>query len=129
MYFPSLVVELSQLAECVLLTQLDSISSDLALYQVERGLINKGDEVEIIGLGNSFKTTLTGIGTLIMLASHFSAFNFCSLRNVSQRARQGKGQRDCHISSHLVSFYRAKLVTIWVAFFVGSSASKSGVAK
>ncbi|ELU43099.1 translation elongation factor [Rhizoctonia solani AG-1 IA] len=30
--------------------------------QVERGVINKNTEVEIVGLGNSFKTTLTGIG-------------------------------------------------------------------
>jgi elongation factor Tu len=29
--------------------------------RVERGTANKGDEVEIIGLGNSFKSTLTGI--------------------------------------------------------------------
>ena len=25
-------------------------------------MINKGDEVEIVGLGSTFKTTLTGIG-------------------------------------------------------------------
>ena len=30
--------------------------------KVERGVINKGDEIEIVGLGSSFKTTLTGIG-------------------------------------------------------------------
>ncbi len=29
--------------------------------RVERGTINKGAEVEILGLGNTFKTTLTGI--------------------------------------------------------------------
>jgi len=29
--------------------------------RVERGTCNKGDEVEIVGLGNTFKTTLTGI--------------------------------------------------------------------
>ncbi|CAE6419239.1 unnamed protein product [Rhizoctonia solani] len=29
--------------------------------RVERGVINKNTEVEIVGLGNSFKTTLTGI--------------------------------------------------------------------
>ncbi|CAE6486442.1 unnamed protein product [Rhizoctonia solani] len=29
--------------------------------EVERGVINKNTEVEIVGLGNSFKTTLTGI--------------------------------------------------------------------
>ena len=30
--------------------------------KVERGTITKGSEVEIVGLGNTFKTTLTGIG-------------------------------------------------------------------
>jgi elongation factor Tu len=30
--------------------------------QVERGIANKGDEVEVVGLGTTFKTTLTGIG-------------------------------------------------------------------
>lgn len=29
--------------------------------RVERGTIKKGDEIQILGLGNSFKTTLTGI--------------------------------------------------------------------
>jgi len=29
--------------------------------RVERGIANKGDEVEIVGMGNTFKTTLTGI--------------------------------------------------------------------
>ncbi|KAF8633660.1 hypothetical protein AX15_001309 [Amanita polypyramis BW_CC] len=29
--------------------------------RVERGTANKGDEVEVVGLGNSYKTTLTGI--------------------------------------------------------------------
>lgn len=33
----------------------------VATGRVERGIINKGDEVEIVGLGNTFKTTLTGI--------------------------------------------------------------------
>lgn len=30
--------------------------------KVERGTILKGAEVEIVGLGNNFKTILTGIG-------------------------------------------------------------------
>lgn len=30
--------------------------------QVERGTANKGDEVEVVGLGNGLKTTLIGIG-------------------------------------------------------------------
>jgi elongation factor Tu len=33
----------------------------VATGRVERGIIHKGDEVEIVGLGNTFKTTLTGI--------------------------------------------------------------------
>lgn len=32
--------------------------------KVERGTILKGAEVEIVGMGNSIKTTLTGIGVL-----------------------------------------------------------------
>jgi hypothetical protein len=35
--------------------------------QVERGIANKGDEVEVVGLGSTFKTTLTGIGALFFL--------------------------------------------------------------
>ena len=35
------------------------------ISKVERGVINKGDEVEIAGLGANFKTTLTGIGLLL----------------------------------------------------------------
>lgn len=31
-------------------------------YQVERGVALKGAEVEIIGLGSTLKTTVTGIG-------------------------------------------------------------------
>lgn len=31
--------------------------------KVERGVITKNTEVEIVGLGDSLKTTLTGIGT------------------------------------------------------------------
>ncbi len=30
--------------------------------KVERGTITKGSEVEVVGLGNNFKTILTGIG-------------------------------------------------------------------
>lgn len=33
----------------------------VATGRAERGVINKGDEVEVIGLGNSYKTTVTGI--------------------------------------------------------------------
>ncbi|KAG5342403.1 translation elongation factor Tu [Termitomyces sp. Mn162] len=34
----------------------------VATGRVERGIAFKGDDVEVIGLGSSFKTTLTGIG-------------------------------------------------------------------
>lgn len=37
------------------------------MLQVERGIANKGADVEIVGLGGNFKTTLTGIGTLSIL--------------------------------------------------------------
>jgi translation elongation factor EF-Tu-like GTPase len=33
------------------------------ISKVERGVANKGEEVEVVGLGQTFKTTLTGIGT------------------------------------------------------------------
>lgn len=35
----------------------------VATGRVERGICNKGDEVEIVGFGTKLKTTLTGIGT------------------------------------------------------------------
>jgi hypothetical protein len=34
----------------------------VATGRVERGVITKGTEVEIVGLGAHFKTTLTGVG-------------------------------------------------------------------
>jgi elongation factor Tu len=34
----------------------------VATGKVERGVITKGSEVEIVGLGSKFKTILTGIG-------------------------------------------------------------------
>lgn len=34
------------------------------MVQVERGVVNKGDEVEVLGIGSGFKTVVTGIGTL-----------------------------------------------------------------
>lgn len=39
------------------------------VVQVERGIATKGAEVEVVGLGNTFKTTLTGIGTINTNAS------------------------------------------------------------
>ena len=35
----------------------------VATGRTERGIANKGDEVEVIGVGAHFKTTITGIGT------------------------------------------------------------------
>ena len=35
---------------------------DHSILQVERGTAVKGAEIEILGLGTSLKTTLTGIG-------------------------------------------------------------------
>lgn len=34
----------------------------LTVAQAERGVINKGDEVEIIGYGDKLKTTVTSVG-------------------------------------------------------------------
>jgi elongation factor Tu len=34
----------------------------VATGRAERGIAKKGDEVEVIGYGANFKTTLTGIG-------------------------------------------------------------------
>ena len=56
----------------------------VATGRVERGICNKGDEVEIIGLGSKLKTTLTGIGMLA--PSEFVQFLImiyqkCSTRN------------------------------------------------
>lgn len=43
----------------------------LTLEQAERGIANKGDEVEIVGLGSNLKTILTGIGALYVRAAFF----------------------------------------------------------
>ena len=34
----------------------------VATGRVERGVVTKGTEVEVVGLGTHFKTTLTGVG-------------------------------------------------------------------
>ena len=48
----------------ILLSDVFSISGrgTVATGRVERGVCNKGDEVEIVGFGTKLKTTLTGIG-------------------------------------------------------------------
>jgi translation elongation factor EF-Tu-like GTPase len=61
MYFPFLVVVPWQPVVCV--NQLDTPSVvRLTVSKAERGVITKGEDVEVVGLGSSFKTTLTGIG-------------------------------------------------------------------
>lgn len=48
----------------ILLSDVFSISGrgTVATGRAERGVCHKGDEVEVIGFGSKFKTTLTGIG-------------------------------------------------------------------
>jgi hypothetical protein len=53
--------------------------------QVERGTANKGDEVEVVGLGNSFRTTLTGIGEH-SLAQEFPPVMNSILKKCSKRS-------------------------------------------
>ena len=43
---------------------------------MERGVCNKGDEVEILGLGTKLKTTLTGIGAPPLSLSIFLLLTF-----------------------------------------------------
>jgi hypothetical protein len=40
--------------------------------QVERGTITKNSEIEVVGLGNNFKTTLTGIGAVFFDTCYFN---------------------------------------------------------
>ena len=44
----------------------------VATGKVERGVITKGSEVEIVGLGDKIKTTLTGIGELAIRLRSFA---------------------------------------------------------
>ena len=44
----------------------------VATGRVERGIATKGADVEIVGLGAHFKTTLTGIGAYTEPLSHSS---------------------------------------------------------
>lgn len=59
------------------------------LPQVERGVAHKGLEVEVLGLGDSYKTTLTGIGGFNILPLPEGVLNYsmdnsqkCSIRNL-----------------------------------------------
>lgn len=58
---PSLAVVPSLLDVCVALLNV-ILRRILITEQVERGIAHKGNEVELVGMGDSFKTTLTGIG-------------------------------------------------------------------
>jgi len=53
----------------------------VATGRVERGIANKGDDVEVVGLGAHFKTTLTGIGTFPIYLRFMLTLN-CLLRDV-----------------------------------------------
>jgi len=61
--------------------------------RVERGTITKGAEIEIVGLGSSFKTTLTGklsrLLYLISASTHY--FVYSRYRDVPQGARPRRG--------------------------------------
>jgi elongation factor Tu len=59
----------------------------LSVVQVERGIATKGAEVEVVGLGNTFKTTLTGIGTINTNSVNFGflmSSQRCSTRNLTE---------------------------------------------
>ncbi len=58
--------------------------------QVERGVASKGTEVEVLGLGESFKTTLTGIGMFYDGGIQKLRLSFRNRRNVPQGTRPGK---------------------------------------
>lgn len=54
-------------------------------------MINKGDDVEIVGLGATFKTTLTGIGMCSFACTTFATFETNYMfRDVPQRIRSSK---------------------------------------
>lgn len=54
-------------------------------------MINKGDDVEIVGLGATFKTTLTGIGMCSFACTTFATLEAdCMFRDVPQGIRSSK---------------------------------------
>lgn len=59
----------------------------VATGRVERGIANKGDEVEIVGLGAKLKTTLTGIGERLTLGFARLCLTLYVYRNVPQGIR------------------------------------------
>ena len=58
----------------------------VATGRVERGIVNKGDEVEILGLGSKIRTTLTGIGECRVYSGEVWVAEM-SFRDVPQGAR------------------------------------------
>lgn len=61
--------------------------------RVERGTALKGTEVEIIGFGQSIKTTLTGVGKLTALLQLARELTRTHIRDVPQRAGPGRSWR------------------------------------
>lgn len=66
-----------------------SFSVNSSIPQVERGIATKGSEIEIIGLGPTRKTTLTGIGEIFFPEACFGAHSPQSCRDVPQGTRSG----------------------------------------
>lgn len=62
----------------------------VATGRVERGIATKGAEVEIVGLGAHFKTTLTGIGEYPHSQISFMVIANSVCRDVPQGVGQGK---------------------------------------
>lgn len=92
--------------------------------RVERGVINKGDEVELVGFGPTTKTILTGIGERWVWAQ--SAITYSRpYRNVPQGTRPRKLPlaRTGAICTHSQSD-RVNQVTTWERFCEVSSESK-----
>ncbi|SRR5260221_9931251 len=55
----------------------------IMIFQVERGIANKGIDLEIIGFGSTKKTTLTGIGEIFQkgLLNSLTMLQRCSTKN------------------------------------------------
>jgi len=56
----------------------------IMIFQVERGIANKGIDLEIVGFGSTKKTTLTGIGEIFFRRDFLSSLTMlqrCSTKN------------------------------------------------
>jgi len=60
----------------------------ILILQVERGIANKGIDLEIIGFGSTKRTTLTGIGEIFFRRELRTHSHQC-YRDVPQRTRPG----------------------------------------